>query len=64
MTANSIENVWVEISRAGQVLAKESFKQGVMPNAPHTAGLLVNKDQTPFAPLYFDRYEMIKPSTR
>ena len=24
-------------------------------------GLLLNKNETPFAPLYWDRYEQIKP---
>ena len=28
---------------------------------PQTPGLLLNKSETPFAPLYWDRYEAIKP---
>lgn len=60
LTASSIENVWVEVSRQGQVLHKESFKPGNPPNLPHLVGLVLNKLETPFAPLYFDRYEAIK----
>ncbi len=61
LTPASIENVWVEVSFSGQVLDKASFKQGLaMPNLQHSPGLLT-KDLTPFAPLYFDRYETQKP---
>jgi hypothetical protein len=56
----SIENVWVEVSRSGQVLHKESLKPGLAPNLQHLAGMILNKSETPFAPLYFDRYEAIK----
>lgn len=60
LTAASIQNVWVEVSRQGQVLAKESFKPAQQPNLPRVAGLVLNKNQTPFAPLFYDRYEEIK----
>jgi hypothetical protein len=56
----SIENVWVEVSRQGQILAKAGWKNTAVPNAPQVAGLLLNKNQTPFAPLFYDRYEEIK----
>ncbi len=56
----SIENVWVEVSKQGQILDKASFRPGVPPNLPHFAGLVLNKDETPFAPLFYDRYEAIK----
>lgn len=61
-TPASLENVWVEISRQGQVLAKESLKPGAQPNVPRLAGMVLPKDQTPFAALYYDRYEAIKRS--
>lgn len=61
LTGAGIENVWVEVSRQGQVLGKESFKPGVPPNVPQVAGLVLKKDDTPFAPLFYDRYEAIKP---
>ncbi len=60
----SIENVWVEVGHAGQILDKASFKPGPQPNVQHMAGLVLSKEQTPFAPLYYDRYEAVKPSNR
>jgi hypothetical protein len=60
LTPASIENVWVEVSRQGQVLDRSSFKPGAVPNLPHIPGMVLNKNETPFAPLYFDRYEAIK----
>jgi hypothetical protein len=60
LTPASIENVWVEVSRQGQVLDRSSFKPGAVPNLPHVSGMVLNKNETPFAPLYFDRYEAIK----
>jgi hypothetical protein len=41
---SSIENVWVEVSRQGQILGRTQHRQAPLP----------------FAPLYFDRYEAIK----
>ena len=60
MTAASIENVWVEVSKSGQLLGKEQHKPGPLPNAQHITGYVLNKDETPYAPLWFDRYEAIK----
>jgi hypothetical protein len=60
LTGSSIENVWVEVSRNGQVIEKASFKATPMPNVAHLPGMVLNKSETPFAPLYFDRYEAIK----
>ena len=62
LTSSSIENVWVEVSHQGQVLDRTSLRPGAVPNAPHISGLVLNKSETPFAPLYFDRYEAIKLS--
>jgi hypothetical protein len=31
---------------------------------PAVAGFTLNKNETPFAPLYWDRYEQIKPAGR
>jgi hypothetical protein len=58
----SIENVWVVVTKQGQELDKASFKPGPIPNLPHLPGLVLNKMETPFAPLFFDRYEAIKTS--
>jgi hypothetical protein len=60
LTGAGIENVWVEVSRQGQVLGKESFKPGNPPNVAQVPGLVLKKDDTPFAPLFYDRYEAIK----
>jgi len=58
-----IENVWVQLVYEGQVLASKSFKGNVpLPNLQQMNGLILNKLDTPFAPLYWDRYEEIKPS--
>lgn len=63
LTGASIENVWVEVTRQGQKLdpLTASFKPGVPKNVAHVAGFVLRKDQTPFAPLFYDRYEEIKP---
>jgi len=60
MTPASIQNVWVQATKQGQVLDQSSFRPGQMPNLPHLAGLVLNKNETPFAPLFYDRYEAIK----
>jgi hypothetical protein len=60
LTGASIENVWVDVLRQGQVLDKQSFRPGVVPNLQQIANLVLIKDETPFAPLYYDRYEAIK----
>jgi hypothetical protein len=60
--SSGVENVWVEVTRQGQTLAKGSHKPGVAPNVQHVTGMLLSKNATPFAPLYYDRYEEIKPT--
>ncbi|MDB6155036.1 MAG: hypothetical protein JWL90_3489 [Chthoniobacteraceae bacterium] len=62
ITASAIENVWVEVSHNGLVLDKVSLRPTAIPNAQHISSLVLNKNETPFAPLYFDRYEAIKKS--
>lgn len=65
-TAASIGNAWITVSRQGQILdgpatnPKAAYKPTAMPNLPHVAGLLLNKNETPFSPLFYDRYEAIK----
>ena len=62
---NSIENVWVEVNHQGQTLGKEgeaAFKPQAKPNAQQKPGFMLTKSQTPFAPLWYDRYEEIKAS--
>ena len=62
LTSASIENVWIQVTKQGQVLDQTALRgQGAVPNLPHIAGQVLNKNETPFAPLYYDRYEAIKP---
>jgi hypothetical protein len=58
----AIQGAWVTVSKQGQVLdAPAAYKPGTqIPNLPHLAGLVLNKGETPFAPLFYDRYEAIK----
>ena len=61
LTAGSIENVWVDVVRQGQKLDQTaSYKPSAPKNAAHLTGFVLRKDQTPFAPLFYDRYEEIK----
>ena len=62
LTSGSIENVWVDVTRQGQKLDPQtaSFKPGAPKNVARVTGFVLRKDQTPFAPLYYDRYEEIK----
>ena len=62
LTAGSIENVWVDALSQGQKLDPQtaSYKGGAPKNIAHVPGFVLRKDQTPFAPLFYDRYEEIK----
>lgn len=60
LNASSIENVWVEVGYQGMRLDAASFKPGAVPNLPQVTGLLLNKSETPFAPLFYDRYVELK----
>jgi hypothetical protein len=35
-----------------------------VPNLPQETGKVLNKAQTPFAPLWYDRYEALKTQAR
>lgn len=66
LTANTIENVAVQILNKGATVAEKSFKEGApqwYTKMPQITGFVLNKNQTPFAPLYWDRYEAIKAPT-
>lgn len=67
LSPNAIERVSVEITKQGQLLAFGPWKNekaGWWNTMPQKTGFLLNKSETPFAPLYWDRYEAIKPSAR
>jgi hypothetical protein len=59
-TANSIQNIEIRVLKQGQVLATKDLKSGGIPNLPRQAGMVLNKLDTPFAPLFWDRYEAFK----
>ena len=60
--AGSIQNAWVIVKKQGQILDQAAVKNVAIPNLKHIAGMVLNKNDTPFAPLFFDRYEAIKAS--
>ena len=69
MTAQNVENVGVQIMNKGQVVAVSSIKEvrgnpQWWQNLQQTPGMVINKNDTPFAPLYWDRYEAIKAGSR
>lgn len=63
VTPNVVQNIAVQIVQQGAVKSELSMS-GAPPQwyaaLPQTAGFVLNKNQTPFAPLYWDRYEQIK----
>lgn len=66
-TVNSVVNAEVQILKpgVGAPLAVKLLKPGQQlstSNLPQVPGLLLNKSETPYAPLYYDRYEAIKAS--
>ena len=67
MTPNAIQNIAVQIVQQGAVKAESSLDRAA-PNwfasMPQVGGLVLNKNETPFAPLYWDRYEQIKAPSR
>ena len=66
LNPSMIMNAWVTILRQGQVLTFSSMKEKgkPVPNLPLAAGMLSPKAETPFAPLWSDRYETVKSQTR
>ena len=64
-TVSSVVNAEVQILKpgVGAPLASKQLKPGPPlsgSNLPQVAGLLLKKNETPFAPLFYDRYEAIK----
>ena len=66
VTNVAIQNAAVQILKGGQVVAEKSMKGTGQwwTQGQSLTGLLINKNETPFAPLYWDRYEAIKPAAR
>jgi hypothetical protein len=66
-TPNAIKDVGVQILDRGALVAEKSFKSSARQwwqSMQQTPGMVLNKSQTPFAPLFWDRYEEIKPAGR
>jgi hypothetical protein len=67
INGTAIERVSVEISKQGAVVGYGSWKEektGWWTTSPQKPGFLRNKNETPFAPLYWSRYEAIKTNAR
>lgn len=67
LNAAAIEKVSVEISKQGALVGYGSWKnekQGWWTTVAQKPGYLRNKGETPFAPLYWSRYEAIKTNAR
>ena len=64
LTSADIQDVGVQLVNKGQVLVTKSFKapgdQQWWQSLQQVSGKVLNKNQTPFAPLIWDRYEQIK----
>ena len=60
---NAIQNIAVQIVQQGAVkseLSQDRAQPQWFASMPQIAGFVLNKNETPFAPLYWDRYEQIK----
>jgi hypothetical protein len=66
LTPAMVENIWVTVSKQGQVLATSSFKNkgSPLPNLSQLQGFLLPKSETPFQVLWWDRYESVKVPSR
>jgi hypothetical protein len=67
ITPSAVRNIAVQIVQQGTVKSELSLVRArpqwytAIPNVP---GVMLNKNETPFAPLYWDRYEQIKAPGR
>jgi|ERR1051326_5742751 len=63
ITANMFQNIAVQIVQQGAVRDEVSLVRAPaqwFATVPQVSGFVLNKNETPFAPLYWDRYEQIK----
>jgi hypothetical protein len=61
VNANAIQGVWITATNSqGVTVGLFPKRQTPIPNVPRQDGLLLKKPETPFAPLYWDRYEALK----
>ena len=64
MTTNLVQNVAIQIVRNGAVLDELDLVRAPAQwykSLPALSDMLLNKNETPFAALYWDRYAQIKP---
>jgi len=67
ITANSCQNIAVQIVQQGTVKGELNLVRAQpqwYANMSQVSGFVLNKNETPFAPLYWDRYEQIKTLSR
>lgn len=60
---SAVKDIGVTISKQGQVIASKSWRSqsgNWWPQFQQTSGYLMNKPETPFAPLNWDYYEAVK----
>jgi hypothetical protein len=63
LTNASLQNIGVQIVQQGAARSELSLDRaapGWFEAMPKIAGMVLNKNETPFAPLYWDRYEQIR----
>jgi hypothetical protein len=63
LAVNSFQNIGVQIVQQGAIKDELSLTRSPaqwFANMPQISGFVLNKNETPFAPLYWDRYEQIK----
>ena len=63
VTPNAVQNIAVQIVQQGAIRSELSLSLAPpqwYATLPQTSGFVLNKNETPFAPLYWDRYEQIK----
>lgn len=61
--SNSVENIAVQVLHKGEVKDELSLARGRpewFTSLPALTGLVLNKNETPFAPLFWDHYEQVK----
>jgi hypothetical protein len=65
--SNSVENIAVQLLQKGEVKDELSLNRARpqwYASLPALTGFVLNKNETPFAPLFWDHYEQIKPAGR
>ena len=63
LTNNALQNVAVQLMQQGALKSELSLNRAPAQwyaTMPQVSGLVLNKNETPFAPLYWDRYCQIK----